>query len=170
MTRHEKLTGRAAKLERTQEAFMEGVHGLIGRGAWSNVPPHTWSMRIGFGPPHCSSLGPSRRRQRESRPGMIHTVTVPESWLEDVYAPGLAVVNDSLILAAAPARCDNEGFEAWGVVAMLRDGRKMRAARDLYVVRFGGRTEIASSVELAFGDIQQAIHVELGLAEAPLPF
>lgn len=169
MTRREKLKGRAAKLERTQQALMEGVRRLLHSAAgWANIKEGEW--KINFGSPHCSSLGPSRRRERKSRPGMIHTVVVPESWLEDVYAQDLVFVDRALILATAKAKCDYEGVEAWAVVALLLVGRKVRPARDLFVVRFGGHTEIASSVELGFRDIQDAIRVELGLAEAPLPF
>ena len=150
------------RLEQTRQAFMAGVHKMVKRaprrGDWRNG-----EWRIGFGPPHCCSLGPSHRRERESRPGMIHTVTVPESWLEDVYAPGIAVIDDVLILAAAKARCDYEGAEAWRVVSMSSSGRKVRPSQDYFLVRFGGLTMRALNVDVAFSAIQCNIRVELGL-------
>jgi hypothetical protein len=95
---------------------------------------------------------------------MTHTVTVPESWLEDVYEQGLAVIDHSLILAAAKAWCDYEGVEAWAVIAMLPQGRKVRPSADVFVVRFGGMTCLATTVEEAFDDIQGRIHRGLGLS------
>lgn len=162
MERREKLVNRAAKLVMTQTAFMEGVHKMLHEGkGFVNMKEGQW--KINFGSPQCSSLGPSRHQARNGRAPMIHTVQVPESWLDDVYAPGIAVVDGTLILSAE--RCDHDGgFEAWKVVNLYPLGRRVRSSLDNFVVRFGGLTAWAPGIKTAFAEIQNAIHAELGLA------
>jgi hypothetical protein len=165
MTRREKNESRAAKMERTRLAFMECVQARLG-GMGECFQLAEWKIK--FGPPHCFSRGPYRQHHRKAGPAMTHVVKLPKSWLEDVYEQGLARIRGgAMILAAAKARCDCEGYEAWAVIVLMPDGRRVRAVRDLYVVRFGGYSAMASSIELAVRGIEDEIRVELGLAEVP---
>lgn len=165
MTRHEKLVGREARLEQTKAAIMDCIKKIADPNdlfAWDGLLPGEWL--INFGPPHASSKGPSRHRKREGRERMVHVVSVPESWLDDVHDAGIAFVDRAIVLGAARRRCDLEGVEAWATTIVLPHGRKLEPRRYAYVVRFGGLTTWNGySVEGGFDMLQHRLRVGLGL-------
>jgi hypothetical protein len=155
------------RLDRTQQGIEQALHACHGyhnlrRGdGW--LP-----LRVYFGEADCCVTA-SFAFSFGARTELL--VGVPADWLETVHAPGLALVNGAIVLQALPTPWDNPDEDSWEARVMMpgadNEGVELSCQ---FIVRFGGQTLLAPSIDEAIHDLHQQIRVELGLAEVPLPF